>query len=75
MVLTASYVAVGYAMRRFGALERADGEVMLRFVVNVTLPAMLLHHDDVGKVVAPAHIDQLRELGAAPVDPLRVGEN
>lgn len=43
VVLTASYVAVGYAMRRFGALERADGEVMLRFVVNVTLPAMLLH--------------------------------
>ena len=43
VVLTASYVAVGYALRRFGALERADGEVMLRFVVNVTLPAMLVH--------------------------------
>ena len=43
VVLTASYVAVGYALQRFGALERADGEVMLRFVVNVTLPAMLVH--------------------------------
>ena len=43
VVLTASYIAVGYALRRFGALERADGEVMLRFVVNVTLPAMLVH--------------------------------
>ena len=43
VVLTASYVAVGYALQRIGALGRADGEVMLRFVVNVTLPAMLLH--------------------------------
>ena len=42
VVLTASYVAVGYALQRFGALERADGEVMLRFVVNVTLPALLV---------------------------------
>ena len=41
--LTASYVLVGYLLQRFGALRREDGEVMLRFVVNVTLPAMLVH--------------------------------
>ena len=40
---TASYVALGYLLQRVGAVKRDDGRVMLRFVVQVTLPALLLH--------------------------------
>lgn len=40
---TTSYVALGYLLQRVGAVKRDDGRVMLRFVVQVTLPALLLH--------------------------------
>ena len=43
VAVTTCFVIVGFASRRFGLLRREDGEVMLTFVVNVTLPAMLLH--------------------------------
>ena len=42
-LLTASYTVLGYLLQRFGVISRDDGKVMLRFVVNVTLPALLLH--------------------------------
>ena len=43
VLLTASYTVLGYLLQRFGVISRDDGKVMLRFVVNVTLPALLLH--------------------------------
>ena len=43
VALAASYVLLGHLLRRFGVLGADDGRVALRFVVNVTLPALLLH--------------------------------
>eukprot|EP00227_Mantoniella_beaufortii_P021373 CAMPEP_0197583348 /NCGR_PEP_ID=MMETSP1326-20131121/6303_1 /TAXON_ID=1155430 /ORGANISM="Genus nov. species nov., Strain RCC2288" /LENGTH=66 /DNA_ID=CAMNT_0043147561 /DNA_START=65 /DNA_END=262 /DNA_ORIENTATION=+ len=43
VLLTVSYTVLGYALKRAGVLKREDGAVMMRFVVNVTLPALLLH--------------------------------
>jgi hypothetical protein len=43
VAMTASYVALGYLLQRVGAVKRDDGVVMLKFVVQVTLPALLLH--------------------------------
>ena len=43
VALAASYVLLGHLLRRFGVLGVDDGRVALRFVVNVTLPALLLH--------------------------------
>ena len=43
VALVAAYALLGYALKRVGVVSRDDGAVMLRFVVNVTLPALLLH--------------------------------
>lgn len=43
LLLTASYTALGYLLKRLGVLRYDDGKVMLKFVVNVSLPALLLH--------------------------------
>jgi len=43
VLLTASYTVLGYLLKRAGMLQYTDGVVMLRFVVQVTLPALLLH--------------------------------
>ena len=43
VLLTASYTVLGYLLKRAGMLQYTDGVVMMRFVVQVTLPALLLH--------------------------------
>ena len=37
------YSFLGFAMKRLDLFSKKDGLVMLKFVVNVTLPALLLH--------------------------------
>lgn len=40
--VTAAYIGTGVALRRFRVLDRRDGEALLRFAVNLTLPAFLV---------------------------------
>mmetsp|Transcript_12765 Transcript_12765/g.54027 ORF Transcript_12765/g.54027 Transcript_12765/m.54027 type:complete len:469 (+) Transcript_12765:2092-3498(+) len=40
--LTISYAIFGYLLKRFGVVTREDGAAILKFVVNVTLPALLI---------------------------------
>lgn len=43
ILLTAAYTVLGYLVKRAGILQYDDGKVMMKFVVNVTLPALLFY--------------------------------
>ena len=43
VMLFSGYSFLGFAMKSLELFSKKDGLVMLRFVVNVTLPALLLH--------------------------------